>query len=77
MAQVSGSPISQNRRAPSTSSRQAIGHGWMAQAAFPSPRPHGLIVKETAFELLAPHAVVDLIPIPPDAKVTLPLGLNT
>ncbi len=42
------------------------------------PSPHGLIVKEIEFELLAPHAVVDLAPIPPETKVVPPLGgLNT
>jgi len=41
-------------------------------------RRHGLIVKETGFEFLAPHAVVDLTPIAPETKPVPPLGgLNT
>src|SRR2546426_7608051 len=45
------------------------------------PKPaqdHGLIVKETTFEFLPLHAVVEISPIPPETKVVPPSGgLNT
>jgi len=38
----------------------------------------GLTVKDTVFEFSPPHEVVDITPIPPEAKVVPPLGgLNT
>lgn len=42
------------------------------------PRDHGLTVKETAFEFLPLHAVVDVMPMAPETEVMLPSGgLNT
>jgi hypothetical protein len=49
-------------------------HGYMLADS----RDNGLIVKETTFEFLPLHAVVEINPIPPETKVVPPSGgLNT